>query len=514
MRAFFSTSFSQVKTWYRHRFQPYRRIKLADRIGCRVICHDDHSPIEHIVNFTGGSLARRSQPTDELCYPGMSDDLRNLRGYIDEADFLGTPTGVANTLRAAACFEDRMAGYLDSAERHIWRWMTWERPSADETAIASYVADKMDGHFLCLRDRVERDLQAMTDLVDKAPSIEPMIISCSAEANSIYESTEAQAGFLAMVRRTQLARTIGQLWPAASGELLETLTDQIVADIEAALQTQHQRHAIQADAVRRSIKRAYKLFDRLGETKLLGLLVSRQPICLSGADSPFVFRIELRDEPGMGIIYHTAHLGHTVPFILSLETREGEHLANLCAYADETPILDFLLAIKLHVDAGEDRALLSKANWYNFGDRKFVKAFMEQHAPEFVNRIPEPVAGDRSGQSRNDIRPGCYPDGSKIPEWAMHEALPFNEAAHLPYAERRPMQWQPSLWRFGVDLEEVDDEFMLDTREMAPYIPAVRREIGAWFGAAIARWSEIREPLDRLIAISGVKRSDPELIAE
>lgn len=48
-----------------------------------------------------------------------------------------------------------------------------------------------------------------------------------------------------------------------------------------------------------------------------------------------------------------------------VKSLEGRRLANLCVFFDKTPAIDQLVALKLHFDAGEEKAVLDKGNLFN-----------------------------------------------------------------------------------------------------------------------------------------------------
>lgn len=56
-------------------------------------------------------------------------------------------------------------------------------------------------------------------------------------------------------------------------------------------------------------------------------------------------------------------MGHSA-LNIKVKSTEGKRLAKVCLYFDQTPALDQLVALKLHMDAGEEKELLSTGNLY------------------------------------------------------------------------------------------------------------------------------------------------------
>lgn len=115
--------------------------------------------------------------------------------------------------------------------------------------------------------------------------------------------------------------------------------------------------------VKNSIKRALKLLDNFGMEQDAKIFLKGDEVEVSHPDSLFKFVITKR--PYKNIIIATERPSVTVPFSLQLFTKTNIHIANLCVYAENTPMLDNLMMIALYVKSGNEEDLLRKANFFS-----------------------------------------------------------------------------------------------------------------------------------------------------
>lgn len=113
--------------------------------------------------------------------------------------------------------------------------------------------------------------------------------------------------------------------------------------------------------VKNSIKRALKLLDNYGMEQDTKIFLKGDEVEVSHPDSLFKFVITKRRYNN--IISLTERPGHSVPFGLELFTKCEIHVANLCVYAKDTPMLDQLFMIAMYVKSGNEEDLLRKANF-------------------------------------------------------------------------------------------------------------------------------------------------------
>lgn len=114
--------------------------------------------------------------------------------------------------------------------------------------------------------------------------------------------------------------------------------------------------------VKNSIKRALKLLDNYGMEQDTKIFLKGDEVEVSHPDSLFKFVITKRRYNN--IISLTERPGHSVPFGLELFTKCGIHVANLCVYAKDTPMLDNLFMVAMYVKTGNEEDLLRTANYF------------------------------------------------------------------------------------------------------------------------------------------------------
>lgn len=113
--------------------------------------------------------------------------------------------------------------------------------------------------------------------------------------------------------------------------------------------------------VKNSIKRALKLLDNYGMEQDTKIFLKGNEVEVSHPDSLFKFVITKKDYHN--VISLTERPYHSVPFRLELFTKSGIHIANLCVYAKDTPMLDQLFMVAMYVKTGNEEDLLRKANY-------------------------------------------------------------------------------------------------------------------------------------------------------
>jgi hypothetical protein len=152
-----------------------------------------------------------------------------------------------------------------------------------------------------------------------------------------------------------------------------------------------------------SLKKALKLFGRMGKEQDVRMLVAGHEVTLSHPDSPFKF--VLKAHSGDWLHRRTDEPGHGSPFSIHLLTKDDVHLAQLCVYFDKTPVLDQLLALTMFVESGQEKLILEKANWFGVSDledasvdgaqsRRMVVNVLQQAAPELLPRIGYDTTGE------------------------------------------------------------------------------------------------------------------------
>lgn len=133
-----------------------------------------------------------------------------------------------------------------------------------------------------------------------------------------------------------------------------------------------------------SIKRAMKLIDNVGFGDDVRVFLGGGSIEIYHPNSPFKF--VLTPKPGQ-LIDKTIHPSYTTPYKLELYTKTEVHVADLCVYAKDTPILDQVLAVTLYIKSGDEEEILQKANWFNLTrDEDTVLELAVEH-PVYENKL-------------------------------------------------------------------------------------------------------------------------------
>ncbi|MCC5612636.1 hypothetical protein LC612_39580 [Nostoc sp. CHAB 5834] len=168
---------------------------------------------------------------------------------------------------------------------------------------------------------------------------------------------------------------------------------------------------------RAAIKKATQLFEQFGKQETLQLFVSGAEISLAHPDSPLKFVVRPSDASPGWLEQRTVKTYSHTPYDLLLLTKEDVYLSRLCVFFPDTPVLDQLFALSMFVESGEEKRILTTANW--FGTEKLS----EEHKALLVATYP-------------DLKKKFSPD-TKAPNgvWNMVEML---ERAHPELAHWRP----------------------------------------------------------------------------
>lgn len=113
--------------------------------------------------------------------------------------------------------------------------------------------------------------------------------------------------------------------------------------------------------VKNSIKRALRLLDNFNMEEDSKIFLKGEEVEISHPDSMFKFVLTKRSHDN--IILLTQYPGKSIPFRLELFTKTNIHIANLCVYAEDTPMLDQLFMIAMYVKTGNEEELLRKSNF-------------------------------------------------------------------------------------------------------------------------------------------------------
>jgi hypothetical protein len=122
------------------------------------------------------------------------------------------------------------------------------------------------------------------------------------------------------------------------------------------------RRALQRPALiagRRALRRSIELFCKLRPEEEIRQFLSGKPLIAHG--QRFDYEMQKRDN----VLHHTMHpYGGHIPYRLALLAKSGKLLATGCIVIPNTPVIDQLLALILHVqDPDEELVVLRRTNW-------------------------------------------------------------------------------------------------------------------------------------------------------
>lgn len=109
-----------------------------------------------------------------------------------------------------------------------------------------------------------------------------------------------------------------------------------------------------------SIKRALKLMIGMGFEEDVRVFLNGDSIEVSHPDSLLKFVITKYND---SLIRRTEYPGYSTPYKLELYTKSDVHVANLCVYMKETPVLDQVLGVAMFIKSGSEEMILKQANW-------------------------------------------------------------------------------------------------------------------------------------------------------
>lgn len=135
---------------------------------------------------------------------------------------------------------------------------------------------------------------------------------------------------------------------------------------------------------RNAVKKALKLSARCGQEENVRLLVSGDEVVVSHPDSQLQFKLRAHQSEGW-LVNRTLNPGTSAPYDLSVQTKQGVHLARLCVLFTQTPVLDQLLALSMFVQTGNELELLEKANWFALGPQ--VETWVAENYPPLLGKV-------------------------------------------------------------------------------------------------------------------------------
>jgi hypothetical protein len=112
---------------------------------------------------------------------------------------------------------------------------------------------------------------------------------------------------------------------------------------------------------KKSIKKAIKLYKNLFNNNNIELFISGDSFIIEGD----LFNYGIK-KSSISIMQHTINpVNIHIPYSLEILNKDNVVLCNACVYFQETPIIDQIIALTLHIQSGREGELLKIANFFN-----------------------------------------------------------------------------------------------------------------------------------------------------
>lgn len=144
------------------------------------------------------------------------------------------------------------------------------------------------------------------------------------------------------------------------------------------------RKARDVEKAKPSIKRALRLMANFGMEEDVRVFMGGGKIEVSHPDSLFKFVLE---KGHSSLIERTLRPGHSTPYRLGLYTKSDVHVADLCVYLKDTPILDQILAISMFIKTGNEEEILRKANFFSLSDDRETREIISLEHPSLSKKL-------------------------------------------------------------------------------------------------------------------------------
>jgi hypothetical protein len=137
-------------------------------------------------------------------------------------------------------------------------------------------------------------------------------------------------------------------------------------------------------STRSSIKRALKLMMGMGFEEDVRVFLNGDSIEISHPNSLFKFVITKHSR---SLIRYTEHPGYSTPYRLELYTKSDVHIANLCVYMEQTPVLDQILGVAMFIKSGSEEMILKEANWSGLLDDMETREILALEYPYLEKKL-------------------------------------------------------------------------------------------------------------------------------
>ena len=133
-----------------------------------------------------------------------------------------------------------------------------------------------------------------------------------------------------------------------------------------------------------SIKRALKLMTGMGFEEEARIFLKGDTIEVSHPESLLKFVIK---KYSGSLIQRTEYPGYSTPYQLQLYTKSDVHVANLCVYMEDTPVLDQVLGVAMFIKSGSEEMILRQANWSRLCQDDEIKEILALEYPYLRDKL-------------------------------------------------------------------------------------------------------------------------------
>lgn len=141
------------------------------------------------------------------------------------------------------------------------------------------------------------------------------------------------------------------------------------------------------------VKKSLRTLERLAGSETARLFVRGEEVIVQGQEFSFRFQ----KNPDFDTVLSSATPEHRrhISFKLDLLTVTGDYLATGCVYMPDTPVLDQVTGLLLHVRSGNEAEIVKVTNWFDcspdFMRYEPLQVIREQKAAELRSRFRDKV---------------------------------------------------------------------------------------------------------------------------
>lgn len=139
------------------------------------------------------------------------------------------------------------------------------------------------------------------------------------------------------------------------------------------------------------VKKSLRTLERLAGSETTRLFVRGEEIIVQGKE--FSFRFQKNPEFNTVLASATPEHRRHISFKLDLLTATGDYLATGCVYVPDTPVLDQVTGLMLHIRSGNEQEIVRVTNWFGCSEEFLtyapLKIIRDQKAAEIQERFRE-----------------------------------------------------------------------------------------------------------------------------